>query len=80
MYDGTDDLEEYIIQLNLFSELNNWIAVSKALCQQVEWGARALLNEMNEMSDYEFHNYEDLVEALKSRSASVNRADVSRSE
>ena len=77
MYDGTDDLEEYITQLNLFSELNNWIAVSKALCQQVEWGARALLNEM---SDYEFHNYEDLAEALKSRSASVNRADVSRSE
>jgi hypothetical protein len=32
MYDGTDDLEEYITQLNLFSELNNWIAVSKALC------------------------------------------------
>jgi hypothetical protein len=31
MYDGTDDLEEYITQLNLFSELNNWIADSKAL-------------------------------------------------
>ena len=31
MYDGTDDLEEYVTQLNLFSELNNWIADSKAL-------------------------------------------------
>lgn len=29
-YDGTDDLEEYITQFNLFSELNNWIADSKA--------------------------------------------------
>lgn len=32
------------------------------------------------MSDYEFHNYEDLVEALKSRYASVNRSEVFRSE
>lgn len=29
-YDGTDDLEEYNTQFNLFSELNNWIDDSKA--------------------------------------------------
>lgn len=32
------------------------------------------------MSDYELHNYEDFVEALKSKYGSVNRAEVFREE
>lgn len=78
-YDGTDDLEEYLTQFNLLSELNNWTVNTKALflASSLSGGARALLNEM---SDYELHNYEDLVEALKSRYGSVNRAEIFRAE
>jgi hypothetical protein len=40
-------------------------------------GARALLNEM---SDYDSHNYDSLVEALKGRFGSTHRSEVFRAE
>ena len=40
-------------------------------------GARALLNEM---FDYDCHNYDSLVEALKSRFGSTHRSEVFRAE
>ena len=40
-------------------------------------GARALLNEM---SDYDSHNYVRLVESLKSRFDSTHRSEVFRAE
>ena len=59
--------------------MNNWNTYTKALflASSLSEGARALLNEM---SDYELHNHEYLVEALKSRYGSVNRAEVFREE
>jgi hypothetical protein len=79
MYDGSDDLDEYLTQFNLLAELNNWTLKTKALflASSLSGGVRALLNEM---SDYDRHNFDTLVEALKSRYGSTNRSEMFRAE
>lgn len=79
IYNGSDDLEEYLTQYTLVSELNGWKESTKALflASSLSGGARALLNEM---SDNERHNYQSLVEALRNRFGSENRSEVFRAE
>ena len=79
LYDGSDDLEEYLTQFNLLVELNNWNSKTKALflASSLNGVARAILNEISEP---ERHSYDSLVDALKSRFGSVNRSEVFRAE
>ncbi|VDI70239.1 Hypothetical predicted protein [Mytilus galloprovincialis] len=72
IYDGSDDLEEYLTQFNLLAELNDWDPKTKALllASSLSGSARAILNEI---TDGELHNFE-------SRFGSVNRAEVFRAE
>ncbi|VDI54332.1 Hypothetical predicted protein [Mytilus galloprovincialis] len=79
IYDGSDDLEEYLTQFNLLAELNDWDPKTKALllASSLSGSARAILNEI---TDGELHNFECLVNALKSRFGSINRSEVFRAE
>ncbi|CAC5382339.1 unnamed protein product [Mytilus coruscus] len=79
LYDGSDDLEEYLTQFYLLAELNDWDLRSKALllASSLTGSARALLNEMTEG---ERHDFECLVTMLKSRFGSINRSEVFRAE
>ena len=78
-FDGKDDLEEYLAQFELISELNNWTYKNKSLylASSLTGDARGLLNELNEN---ERRDFEAIVLALKSRFGSVNKAEVFRSE
>ncbi|XP_069110225.1 uncharacterized protein [Argopecten irradians] len=77
-YDGTDDLEEYLTQFNIVSEINEWSYDSKSLhlAGSLVGGARALLNEM---SHEQRRDYKSLVDALNTRFGSENRAEIFRS-
>lgn len=79
IYDGSDDLEEYLTQFNLLAELNNWGPKPKALllASSLSGGARAILSEMTEA---ERRDYDCLVSMLKNRFGSVNRSEVFRAE
>ncbi|CAC5366187.1 unnamed protein product [Mytilus coruscus] len=79
LYDGSDDLEEYLTQFYLLAELNDWDLRSKALllASSLTGSARTLLNEMTEG---ERHDFECLVTMLKSRFGSINRSEVFRAE
>ncbi|CAC5375456.1 unnamed protein product [Mytilus coruscus] len=79
LYDGSDDLEEYLTQFYLLAELNDWDLRSKALllASSLTGSARALLNEMTEG---ERHDFECLVTMFKSRFGSINRSEVFRAE
>ncbi|CAC5382414.1 unnamed protein product [Mytilus coruscus] len=79
LYDGSDDLEEYLTQFYLLAELNDWDLRSKALllASSLTGSARALLNEMTEG---ERHDFECLVTMLKSRFGSINRSEFFRAE
>ncbi|CAC5404179.1 unnamed protein product [Mytilus coruscus] len=79
VYDGNDDLEEYLTQFNLLAELHNWNSKTKALllASNLSGGARAILNEITEVDR---HDFDSLVKSLKNRFGSVNRAEVFRAE
>ncbi|CAC5389774.1 unnamed protein product [Mytilus coruscus] len=79
VYDGNDDLEEYLTQFNLLAELHNWNSKTKALllANSLSGGARAILNEITEVDR---HDFDSLVTSLKNRFGSVNRAEVFRAE
>ncbi|CAC5421297.1 unnamed protein product [Mytilus coruscus] len=49
-YDGTDDIEEYLSQFQIFAEVNGWDYNTMSLClaSSLKIGARAILNELNE--------------------------------
>ena len=72
-YGGSDDLDEYLTQFNILTELHGWNSKTKALflASSLSGGARAFLNEMY---DYDCHSYGSLVEALKSRLGSTHRS------
>ena len=55
--------------------MHGWNSKTKALflASSLSGGARSLLNEM---SDYDCHNYDSVVEALKSRFGSTHRSEV----
>ncbi|CAC5423608.1 unnamed protein product [Mytilus coruscus] len=79
IYDGSDDLEEYLTQFNLLAKLNDWDPKIKALllASSLSGSARAILNEI---TDGERHDFECLVNAMKSRFGSINRSEVYRAD
>ena len=79
IYDGSDDLEEYLTQFDLLAELNVWDSKTKALllASSLSGNARAILYEI---TNGERHDFDSLVTSLKNRFGSVNRAEVFRAE
>ncbi|CAC5378861.1 unnamed protein product [Mytilus coruscus] len=75
IFDGSDDLEEYLTQFHLLAELNKIKAL--LLASSLSGSARAILNEI---TDEERHDFECLVNALKNRFGSMNRSEVFRAE
>ena len=78
-YNGSDDLDEYLTQFNIVSEINQWNYETKSLylASCLVDGARALLNELDEKKRRDYHS---LVDALNNRFGSINRAEVYRSK
>ena len=78
-YDGTDDLDEYLAQFNILSEINGWSYNLKSLylAGSLTGSARALLNDLDR---YQQRDYQTLVEALNNRFGSINRAEIFRSK
>ena len=79
IFDGSEDLDEYLTQFNIISDLNHWDYKTKSLYLASSLGgtARALLGELD---PYQRRDYVKLVEILKNRFGSVNRAEVFRSK
>ncbi|XP_069109431.1 probable basic-leucine zipper transcription factor E [Argopecten irradians] len=78
-YDGSDDLEDYLTQFQILSEINNWSYSVKSLylAGSLKGAARALLSEL---SPAQQRDYDCLVRALNSRYGSVNKAEVFRAQ
>ena len=77
---GTDDdFDDFLTQFEITSEINGWNYRSKSLCLEnsLTGAARALLNELN---DIQRRDYRRLVQKLKERYGSENRAEVFRSQ
>ncbi|VDI14170.1 Hypothetical predicted protein [Mytilus galloprovincialis] len=73
-YDGKEDLEEYLTQFELISELNNWGYKSKSLylAGNLTGDARGLINELNE---HDRRYFDAIVNALKNRFGSIHKAE-----
>ncbi|XP_033739054.1 uncharacterized protein LOC117326415 [Pecten maximus] len=78
-YDGCEDFEEYISQFEILAELNNWSYASKSLylAGSLSGSARAVLSELDETSRRDFKS---LVEALKFRFGSAEKAELFRAQ
>lgn len=78
-YDGTDDLDEYLTQFNIVSELNGWNYASKSLflASSIVGSARAILCELDSEKRRDF---DAIVTALQNRYGSVHRAEIFRSQ
>lgn len=78
-YDGTDDLDEYLVQFNILAEINGWNYHMKSLylAGSLTGSARALLNDMNIESRRDFNS---LLVALNNRFGSENKAEIFRSK
>ncbi|KAK3096138.1 hypothetical protein FSP39_008332 [Pinctada imbricata] len=78
-YNGEEDLEEYLAQFEIVSEINGWDYETKSLylASSLTGGARALLSELD---DRQRRDYESLVEVLKTRFGCENRAEVFKSK
>ena len=78
-YDGTEDLNEYLTHFNIVAKLNGWDHKLRSLylASSLTGGARALLNDLD--SDKQ-EDYDSLVEALKSRYGTANRAEVFKTQ
>ena len=77
---GTDDdFDDFLTQFEITSEINGWNYRSKSLylANSLTGAARALLNELN---DIQRRDYRCLVQKLKERYGSENRAEVFRSQ
>ena len=78
-YDGSDDLDEYLTQFCIISDLNGWTYETKSLylASSLVGEARALLNDLDQRQR---RDYCSLVEALNNRFGSINRAEIYRSK
>lgn len=74
-YDGTEDLDEYLSQFEIVSELNKWNYETKSLylASSLRGDARTLLIELSQM---ERRDFQSLVRILNIRFGSLNRAEI----
>jgi hypothetical protein len=79
IYNGSDDLDEYLTQFNIVAELNNWDYETKSLylASSLNGNARAILCELDSQKRKSF---EAIVHALQNRYGSVHRAEIYRSK
>lgn len=78
-FSGNEDLEDYLTQFDLISDLNNWDHKTKSLylASSLTGEARGLLNEL---SPADRKDYAKIVNILTIRFGSENKAEVFRSE
>lgn len=74
-YDGTEDLDEYLSQLEILADLNCWNYETKSLylAGSLKGDARTLLTEL---SSLQRRDYDSLVQVLTLRFGSLNRAEI----
>ena len=79
IYNGSEDLEDFLTQFDVTSEINEWNYAEKSLylASSLSGGARAVLSELN---GSERRDYYALVERLQDRYGSANRAEVFRTQ
>ena len=78
-YDGCSDIGEYLTQFNLISELNGWDESTKALylASSLTGNARSLLCELSELQKRDYYG---LVDTLRRRYGTQNKAEIFRSQ
>jgi hypothetical protein len=76
-YDGTEDIEEYLSQFQILSEINGWNYNIKSLClaSSLKGGARAILNELD---GDKRRDYDSLVHPLRNIFGSLHRSEIFR--
>ena len=79
LYDGDDDLNEYLAQFEILAEINNWDYITKSLylAGSLKGGARALLNELDRDQR---RDYDSLVRVLNNRYGSAERSELYRAK
>ena len=78
LYDGTGDLDEYLAQFDILTEINDWNFSKKALHLAASLSGAAL-SVLSELSSSERTDFNLLVRTLKDRFGSEYRAEVFRS-
>ncbi|XP_045186669.2 uncharacterized protein LOC123544673 [Mercenaria mercenaria] len=78
-YSGDEDLQDFLAQFQITTEINGWDYAQKSLylASSLTGGARSLLSEMNERERRDFCSLE---EKLKARFGSENKAEVFRTQ
>ena len=78
-YSGDEDLQDFLAQFQITTEINGWDYTQKSLylASSLTGGARSLLSEMNERERRDFCSLE---EKLKARYGSENKAEVFRTQ
>lgn len=77
LFDGNEELEEYLAQFQIISEINGWDYTTKYLhlAGCLKGPARSILSELNQT---ERRDYNSLVRSLNTRYGSVERAEIFR--
>lgn len=76
LYDGTGDLDEYLAQFEILTEINDWNFSKKALYLAASLSGAAL-SVLSELSSSERTDFNLLVRTLKDRFGSEYRAEAS---
>jgi hypothetical protein len=79
LYDGDDDLNEYLAKFEMLADINNWDYITKSLylADSLKGGARTLLNELDR--DHR-RDYDSLVMVLHNRYGSAERSELYRAK
>lgn len=74
LYEGDEDLDEYLSQFEILAEINGWDYVTKSLylAGSLKGGARALLNELDKESR---KDYNSLIRVLHTRYGSAEKSE-----
>jgi hypothetical protein len=79
LYDGDDDLNEYLAQFEILADINNWDYITKSLylAGSLKGGARTLLNELDRDQR---RDYDSLVMVLNTKYGSAERSELYRAK
>ena len=79
LYEGDEDLNEYLAQFEILAEINGWDYETKSLylAGSLKGGARALLNELDKESR---KDYDSLVKVLNTRYGSAEKSELFRAK
>ncbi|VDI74065.1 Hypothetical predicted protein [Mytilus galloprovincialis] len=79
LYEGDEDLIEYLAQFEILAEINGWNYATKSLylAGSLKGGARALLNELDKESR---KDYNSLVKVLDNRYGSAEKSELFRAK